>query len=287
MVQIMNSSLSTIKKSEYVEPDQIDTESANLDWASVAYGTDKTLFLWRVFIWALTIIAIFGMAAALFWWQIDQGVGPGSPFSAFKIVRIDSQGEIDTSNKDIFPDFPESQPDGRFMVLAGSFVNDENATRIFDKLAMAGVPVRSRKAMVGGQQHTHLLVGPYEQQDTAELAVSLIRKRTDLPVDYTTMDDAGNTQSSLGTTDSQDDFSMLPDQFVVLVGSFPEPNIAEHIKQRLMIKQITANIKKVNQQDRTFFNVVVGPYRLATQANEMVDTILSKTGILAESTRVL
>jgi cell division septation protein DedD len=187
-------------------------------------------------------------------------------------------------------DFPKPQTSGQYMVLAGSFINKENANRIFTKLYQAGIPVRSKEAMVNGQHHTHLLVGPYIKQKRAELAVSKIREKTNLPVDYISLalgDELIEGREIILFENLVNTSSLLPDQFVVLAGSFTTLDLAKHVQQRLYNKKITAQIKKAHEQDRVFFHVMIGPYRLAMQANNMVNTIRQETGILAESTQIL
>ena len=236
------------------------------------------------------------MAAALFWWQIDKGVGPGSTLSNVRIIRTVSTPKIireeSLSNKtsEIVDIFPEPQTTGQYVVLAGSFINAKNAERIFNRLMQAGIPVRSKDAMVNGQHHTHLLVGPYGHQDSAKLAVSMIREKTGLPVDYISLEAEGETidGSKIAIFNKLSKNSALhPDQFIVLAGSFTNHLLARRVQKRLQQKKIPANIKEANEQDRTFFHVMVGPYRLAVQANNMVNTIRQETGILAESSQVL
>ncbi|MBF0455767.1 MAG: SPOR domain-containing protein [Magnetococcales bacterium] len=292
----MSTSFQPLDKIDSTDFNRLD--STNLDWSSIQYGSEKSAFWWRVFIWALTLVAIIGMAAALFWWQIDRGVGPSSTLSTVKVVRA---APVETLAVATYPtiksdsgssSFPQSQRDGRYIVLAGSFINEKNATRIFNQLIRAGVPAWSKQAMVNGQLHTHLLIGPYKQQDSAERAVTLIRKQTGLPVDYTTLEPEGqmreggvNTLSGVGKSAHKE--VLHPDQFVVLAGSFTTRRAARRVQNRLKLKEITASIKEFHEQDRTFFHVVIGPYRIANQANQMVETIRQKTGILAETSQIL
>jgi cell division septation protein DedD len=280
---------------ENLESNSMDnSEANNMDWSTVSYGSDGSLFWWRIFIWILTLIAIFGMAAALFWWQIDRGIGPSSTLSPDKVVRTSSTPRIN------HPDygaqlvrFPKPGSVGNFMVLAGSFVNDKNAERIYNILLQAGIPVRAKQAMVNGQHHTHLLVGPYQRQDSAELAVSLIRERTGLPVDYTSLEEEEarikNRQISNSAQNKEREKSatLHPNQFIVLAGSFTTYDMAERVQKRLKLKNIPTDIKEVHEQDRTFFHVMAGPYGLSSEANEMVETIRKKTGILAESSQIM
>ncbi|MBF0381569.1 MAG: SPOR domain-containing protein [Magnetococcales bacterium] len=284
----------TLDKVDLKKLEKLDT--SNLDWSDVKYGNQKTVMWWRIFIWTLTIIAIFGIAAALFWWQINKGVGPSSTLSDIKIVKRSSLELKDlqmaaTNQAELaLADFPKPQSSGQYMVLAGSFINRDNAERIYNKLAQAGIPVHSKQAMVNGQHHTHLLVGPYVKQNIAELAVSKIREKTDLPVDYISLaveDDVIQTKELSVFDKLANNSTLLPDQFVVLAGSFTNITLAKHVQKRLQQKQIVAKIKKAHEQDRVFFHVMVGPYRLAMQANNMVETIREETGILAESTQIL
>lgn len=286
--------------------DTLNTEKldmANLDWSSIDYGSGHASFMWRIFLWILTILAICGMAAVLFWWQINRGVIPNSTFSTAEIVRssaqilpMDNASDTRTGEGETRPDgenfFPTPHPSGRYMVLAGSFINEENAKRIFEKLTRTNIPVRAKQATINGQRHTHLLVGPYLEQETARTAVSLIRQRTGLPVDYTSVEVEGGMHEGATLPPSipgfaEDPATLLPGHFVVLAGSFTDRLQAEKVQARLQNKEIASTIKEVHSQDRTFFHVVVGPYRLAIQANAMVDTIQNKTGILAESSQIL
>jgi cell division septation protein DedD len=290
----MATSYSTIDNAEFTKMEKLD--STDLDWSTVNYRMPETsAFWWRIFIWVLTVIAIFGMAAALFWWQIEQGVGPSSTLSSVKIIQSTTPRSILKTIPQykavrVVQDFPKPHANGKYIVLAGSFIHETNARRIYDKLRQADIPVRSKQAMVNGQRHTHLLVGPYKLQDSAELAVTMIRKKTGLPVDYTTLGVEGEVGEGreVALFDALANNSALyPDQFIVLAGSFTTRPLAQRVKQRLQKKQILANIKEAHEQDRTFFHVMVGPYRLAIQANNMVETIRKKTGILAESTQIL
>ncbi|MBF0448566.1 MAG: SPOR domain-containing protein [Magnetococcales bacterium] len=274
-------------------------DSSDLDWSTIEYGSKSSVLWWRIFIWVLTIIAIAGMALALFWWQMDRGGVPGSSLSLVQVAQNSPPGQRDaqepTPNNQPQPttehSFPQPEEGGRYMVLAGSFINEQNAKRIFDQLQQTGVPVRAKRAMVNGQRHTHLLVGPYVHQHSAEKAVAQIQKQTGLPVDYTTLDLEGIDKDkeetvSFSTYPNQDEV-LHPDQFVVLAGSFTDQVLARRVQNRLEKEQITANLKEVHDQDRIFFHVVVGPFRLSTQANDMVEIIRKKTGILAESSQIL
>jgi cell division septation protein DedD len=292
--KIMAMTSSAFDKAEFKKLEKL--ASTNLDWSDVKYGNQRSAIWWRIFIWSLTIIAIFGMAAALFWWQINKGVGPSSTLSDIKIVQSTSATYMDNTESlaeqaSLFlNEFPQPQSFGQYMVLAGSFINKDNANRIFTILAQAGIPVRSKEAMVNGQHHTHLLVGPYEKQKRAELAVSKIREKTNLPVDYISLevgDEFIEGKKIVLFDNLVNTSSLLPDQFVVLAGSFTTLDLAKHVQQRLYKKKITAQIKKAHEQDRVFFHVMIGPYRLAMQANNMVETIRQETGILAESTQIL
>ncbi|MBF0194088.1 MAG: SPOR domain-containing protein [Magnetococcales bacterium] len=271
-------------------------DSTDLDWSDVNYGNQRSAIWWRIFIWALTIIAIFGIAAALFWWQVNKGVGPSSTLSDIKVVQSDSatltdlEESFNNQERLVLQDFPKPQTSGQYMVLAGSFINKDNAARIFTKLTQSGIPVRSKEAMVNGQHHTHLLVGPYKKQKWAKLAVSKIREKTNLPVDYISLevgDELIEGKKIVLFDNLVNTSSLHPDQFVVLAGSFTTIDLAKHVQQRLYKKQISSQIKKAHEQDRVFYHVMVGPYRLAMQANNMVETIRQQTGILAESTQIL
>ncbi len=290
----MTTTISDFEKIETADMEVLNM--SDMDWSKLSEEGDTSVFWWRVFIWTLTIIAILGMTAALFWWQIDRGVGPASTLSNVKIVRNSSMPKIagNQSAADGFRRmsrvFPEPRQSGQYMVLAGSFVNKENAERIYNQLLAADIPVRAKQAMVNGQHHTHLLVGPYINQEAAQLAVSIIREKTGLPVDYISLDAESGKEASrnMAFMDETDENAALhPDQFFVLAGSFTERLHALRVQDRLEKKRITANIEEANEQDRTFFHVMVGPYRLAVQADNMVETIRQETGIIAETSQIL
>ncbi|MBF0359037.1 MAG: SPOR domain-containing protein [Magnetococcales bacterium] len=289
----MNSTFSHIDKAEFSKLEKLD--STNLDWSEVSYGPQTSVVLWRIFIWALTIIAIFGIATVLFWWQVNKGAGLSSNLSGNQIVQTISSQEInivqhiDNIESESLSDFPEPETTGQYIVLAGSFVNEQNAKRIFNQLLQAGIPARSKQAMINGQHHTHLLVGPYGAKNKAKLAVDIIREKTNLPVDYISLggDDDFDGQKLVLFDGSAKKSDLHPDQFIVLAGSFTDQDIALRVQNRLLTQNIFATVKQANDQDRTFFHVMVGPYRLAMQANNMVETIRQKTGILAESSQIL
>ena len=291
---VMNSTISHIDKIEFSKLEKLD--STNLDWSEVSYGPQASIIWWRIFIWSLTIIAIFGMATVLFWWQINQGAGLSSNLSGSQIIQAISSPElnmaqhIDNKDSSSMVDFPVPETTGQYIVLAGSFVNGQNAKRIFNQLQQAGIPARSKQAMINGQHHTHMLVGPYGTKKIAKLAVDIIREKTNLPVDYISLggdSEVFDGKKMLLFDGSANKSALHPDQFIVLAGSFTSQEIAIRVQNRLLTENIIATVKQAHDQDRTFFHVMVGPYRLAMQANSMVETIRQKTGILAESSQIL
>ncbi|MBF0614879.1 MAG: hypothetical protein G8237_06100 [Magnetococcales bacterium] len=103
-----------------------------------------------------------------------------------------------TTHADAKSGFPSAQPDGLFLVTAGSYANAQGAEKIQKKLTDAGIPVRLRKSLVNNHAVHHLLTGPFANVEIATQAVATIKARTGIEARYVTMPEANPQAAKSG-----------------------------------------------------------------------------------------
>ncbi len=288
-------------------PDQQMTHG-KIDDPPLTHPSKKTRFGKKGAWFGLFSIVGFGTAVGL-WWQSSL-IAATPPKTVLSIPSV--SGSIAAIPA---PSFPEVEKDGNFMVFSGSFVSYKNAERISRQLGEVGIAAHLQAGRMAGRQLTHVLVGPFGDEEDAEETVAWIRERTGIPASYLninpsetlerTADDhrvekpatrVSSTRirqpvdsQAAGTGTAAVDRAGPPlraGEYVVLAGSFTNVDNANRVHNRLRKHEIPSRLKTSHVNERLFTHVMVGPYEGQEEADRMVTEIRKNTGIVAEKMKI-
>ncbi|MBF0370431.1 MAG: SPOR domain-containing protein [Magnetococcales bacterium] len=187
--------------------------------------------------------------------------------------------------------FPEITG-GPYMVLAGSFTDAGIAEKILTRLQTSEIPAHMREVRMADRDFIHLLVGPFDQEESARTAVQMIRERSGILAEFIlTTDDWSQQQSGLDLASTQpvvEEPAPPPPvgEFQVSAGAFLDTVNADKVRDRLVLEGIMVQLSEAQIGDQHYIQLVGGPFMEYAEAESMVKEIQDRTGILAEITTV-